>query len=153
MPLRKKVTNLLKSRRSSESGPLPTHSTLNDVSTLRTTNQKVTAEELRELRELIRHRYTLDVYIWGKRNVKPFSRPEVEEKMRQADAALDGIQRRVKAWDRKELFASDTEYRKFAEIKRRVMEPDKIRWLHTPPWDIPDQNGHWLNLPIPAEAE
>ncbi|KAF2650704.1 hypothetical protein K491DRAFT_697044 [Lophiostoma macrostomum CBS 122681] len=153
MPLRKKVTGFLNSKKLADPAPFPTHATSSNGSAPRSATQKVTAEELRELRELIRHKYKLDVYIWGKRNVKEFSRPEVEEKMRQADAALDAIQNRVEGWDKNELFGSDTEYRKFVEVKRRVMDEGKARWMDTPPWDIPDQNGHWFNPYTPAEAE
>ena len=152
MPLRRKVSRFLKQKKPPEPGPFVFHPTPGDVPAPRATGQRVSADELRDLRELIRHRYALDVYIWSKRYVKDFSRPEVEEKMRQADAALDSIKRRVTAWDRRELFASDLEYHKFCEIKERVFEPGKVCWMETPPWDMPEHNARWSTLPIPVET-
>jgi hypothetical protein len=50
--------------------------------------QKMTASELRELRELSQTRYQLDIEIWEKRGVKDYQKDKVIEKMQAADIAL-----------------------------------------------------------------
>src|SRR5438309_778197 len=64
----------------------------------------ITAENIRELRELIRHKYALDIEIWKQRDVKEYSRDHCNENMRKSDAALITIKRTVQDWDRKEYF-------------------------------------------------
>ncbi|OCK87387.1 uncharacterized protein K441DRAFT_701265 [Cenococcum geophilum 1.58] len=112
--------------------PEPKHG---DLPLSRTKGQKVTVEEFRELRELIRYRYALDVEIWGLRDVKPYSRDAVEERMRKADAALAKIQRTVNNLDKREFFSSHADYERLKEIKHRVLEPGKRDWRLHPPWE------------------
>lgn len=95
----------------------------------------VTAENIRELRELIRYRYTLDVEIWEKRNVKRFQQYLIKPKMTRADAALATIIATLENWNRQEFFKTREEYERFCEIKRRIDEGDKRNWTKNPPWE------------------
>jgi hypothetical protein len=94
----------------------------------------VTAENLRELRGLIRYRYALDCEIWSGRKLKWYQRDTVETKMAQADAALEAIHKTLDGWDRPEYFATSEEYNRFREIKRRVVDAETRDWKTNPPW-------------------
>lgn len=137
------VSKLVKSRKSEASSEPTVHNQQNpsNVPKARTQHQKITARELRELRDLIRYRYKLDVQIWGRRDVKPHSRYLIEVDMRKSDAALASIRRKVEEWDSRAYFASDAEYRKFGEIKTRLCAPGKRNWMEHPPWEQSEVNG------------
>ena len=96
---------------------------------------KVQPEESRNLRELIRKRYELDVEIWGLRHVKKRDRHIVEDKMRRSDATLQKIFRTVCAWDSPNAFESQKDWAKLQEIKKRIEEGGKRFWAADPPWD------------------
>lgn len=121
--------------RANRAGPDQSESPPGDMPAFRAKGQKVIPEELRELRELIRHRYALDIEIWTLRNVRPRDRPVVEEKMRRADAALKKIRRIVLSLDSQEFFTSPKDYSKFQEIKSRIMADGKRNWTQHPPWE------------------
>ncbi|KAF2115769.1 hypothetical protein BDV96DRAFT_574450 [Lophiotrema nucula] len=106
-----------------------------DAPTARASGQKITAEEVKEFRELIRYRYSLDVDIWSLRHVKVFQRDIVYEKMRKSDAALRKIQNTIRTWDKREYFTSDREFRNFQEVKKRVLQSGKREWMNHPPWE------------------
>ncbi|KAJ4365714.1 hypothetical protein N0V83_008334 [Neocucurbitaria cava] len=93
------------------------------------------ASQIRELRDLIRYRYALDVEIWGMRDVKWYQRDTLRTKMTRADAALATIKSTLENWDRAEFFQTDGEYRRFREIKRRIVDGDKRNWTANPPWE------------------
>ena len=97
--------------------------------------RKVRPEELRELRELIRQRYALDLEIWGYRKVANNNRKFVQVKMERADAILDWIKLIISNMDRQDNFSNEEEYKKFEEIKRRIMESGKRSWVLHPPWE------------------
>jgi hypothetical protein len=97
--------------------------------------QKVKPQELRQLRELLRQRYDLDLEIWNRRKVGVYNRPIVEESMRKADALLLRIRALVVTMDRREYFNSDAEYMRFKEVKARIGENGKRSWIQNPPWD------------------
>jgi len=102
----------------------------------RAPGQRVTPEELRELREQIRQRYQLDVQVWGMRYLRERDRDIVQEKIKRADALLDKIRRTVISWDKQEFWDPHTrDYEKFREIKRRVCSPGKRDWTNHPPWE------------------
>ncbi|KAF2249312.1 hypothetical protein BU26DRAFT_519430 [Trematosphaeria pertusa] len=113
-----------------------------DIPITRRKRQLIQPAELRQLRELIRCRYALDVEIWSDRNVKFYQRDRAIENMRKSMAALARIQRTVEAWDKRDFFASDDEYMKFRELKRRVLEEGKRDWASHPPWEKALQNGN-----------
>lgn len=98
--------------------------------------QQITAEQIRDLRELIRHRYSLDIEIWRQSKVKSFKRRRLEENMRRSDATLEHIRRILVDWDRREYFASDVEHLKFIDIKTRLLKGVKANWAQNPPWEF-----------------
>ncbi|KAF2267876.1 hypothetical protein CC78DRAFT_31450 [Lojkania enalia] len=106
-----------------------------DIPISRAKGQKITPEEIRELRDLIRHRYALDVEIWSLRDVKTYQRDVVLDRMRKSDAALGKIRTTVMSWDRPEYFQSEREYQKLQEIRVRVLEGGKREWGRHPPWE------------------
>jgi hypothetical protein len=135
---------IFKSRKSS--GSTATSSSLSSTSEVkpgdlpmqRARNQKITPQELRELRELIQYRYSLDIELWGYKKARPFMRDKIQEKMRSADAALMKIERTVVEWDKREYFETDAEYEKLRDIKMRILEKGKRRWMEEPPWKDAD---------------
>jgi hypothetical protein len=95
----------------------------------------VTNDMVRELRELIRYRYTLDCRIWSiGQKVKFYQRDTVIIDMERADAALAKIKSMLAGWDREEFFATEKEFEKFREIKDRVFSADTRTWATNPPW-------------------
>ncbi|KAH0538335.1 hypothetical protein FGG08_005070 [Glutinoglossum americanum] len=96
--------------------------------------REVTPEEIRDLGELIRKRYELDVEIWGLRHVKPRDRRIVEDKMRRSDATLQKIYRTIYAWDSPDAFKSPKDWVKLQEIRMRIEEDGKRDWANNPPW-------------------
>ncbi|OAP64494.1 hypothetical protein AYL99_00466 [Fonsecaea erecta] len=97
--------------------------------------QKVTPEELRRLRELMRQRYALDLEIWSLRKVGNYNKPIVEDKMRRADALLACIRATVASMDGRDYFHHEDDYRKLRDIKARVMKDGKKEWVQNPPWN------------------
>ncbi|KAF1843893.1 uncharacterized protein K460DRAFT_368758 [Cucurbitaria berberidis CBS 394.84] len=100
----------------------------------------VTAENIRELRELIRYRYALDVEIWSMRDVKWYQRDTLHAKMTRSDAALTTIKSTLDSWDRPEFFETQDEYARFREIKRKIVSGDKRNWTANPPWEKQEMN-------------
>lgn len=95
---------------------------------------KVQPEDIRNLCELIRQRYALDVEIWDLRHVKRRDRHLVEDKMRRSDAMLRKIYRTVCEWDNPKAFESE-DWDKLQQIKIRIEEDGKRIWATNPPWD------------------
>ncbi|KAF2630094.1 hypothetical protein BU25DRAFT_265504 [Macroventuria anomochaeta] len=103
--------------------------------------QKITAQQIRELRELIRYRYSLDIEIWRQRGVKEYKRDKLKENMIKSDAALGVIRNTLLEWDRREFFATDKEHQKFIEIKNRLLQGVKANWAQYPPWEFVHHGG------------
>jgi hypothetical protein len=95
----------------------------------------ITAENIRELREMIRYRYGLDIEIWKQRGLKGHMRDNLKENMRRSDAALLAIRKTLQDWDRREFFATEEQYQKFQEIKHRLMTGNKMDWEKNKPWE------------------
>lgn len=110
--------------------------------------QLVTAENIRELREMIRYRYSLDVEIWKQKDVKEYMRGNLEENMRKSVAVLADIRKMVQGWDRREFFASDLEHRKFQEIGKRLLTGNKMDWEKNKPWEPAFNNMIPLRAPF-----
>jgi hypothetical protein len=106
-----------------------------DVVKPRRKGQKVEPKEIRELCELVRKRYSLDVEIWSLRKTKPRDRRFVKEKMNKADATLQKINRILDSWDTAEAFTSDSDRAKFQEIRRRIKMDGKRDWAKDSPFD------------------
>jgi len=144
MPLRHKRTinrlsNLFKPN-SATNGTVPPLPQIppGDIPKARSPNQRVTSEELRDLRELIRHRYALDVEIWNLRDAQRHDRNIIHDKIRKSKAALAKIIRVVESLDDRSYFSSDAEHAKLQQIKSRVMEEGKRDWEMHPPWQDAD---------------
>jgi len=96
--------------------------------------QKVGAEEVRDLCELIRKRYALDIDLWDLRQARERDREDVRKRIEKAEATLAKIRRTVEAWDRRDLFESDKDWRNFQNIKERIFLQGKRDWVADPPW-------------------
>jgi hypothetical protein len=98
-----------------------------------------TPDALKALRDLIRHRYELDMEIWRLRDVRSADREVVEEKMERADAVLDEILAIVSYWD---FGDGDTwtpaEWELASDVKQRLLGGEKRRWGENPPWEDAD---------------
>jgi hypothetical protein len=106
-----------------------------DLPKQRHQGQKVEAKEVRELAELIRLRYTLDVDLWNHRFTKPRDRHIIEDKIRKADATLAKVRGIVDSWDVPDAFEEDgQDWSKLRNIKRRVGAEGKRNWAINPPW-------------------
>ena len=92
-------------------------------------------ETLRNLRDLIRKRYMLDVKIHQRRNVFRADRPIVEDMMVQSDAILREILKIVGEWSQLEGQWTDEEREKAALVKSRLEAGGKRWWADNPPWD------------------
>lgn len=97
--------------------------------------RKVQPEDIRNLRELIRKRYALDIEIWDLRHVRLRDQYVVEDLMRRSDATLQKIYRTVCEWASPLAFDSQDDWAKMQEIKRRIEEGGKRFWATNPPWN------------------
>lgn len=92
-------------------------------------------ETLRDLRELIRNRYQLDVEIWGLRSARKPDRPTVLEKMAVADAIMEEILTTISTWENQQDGNwTDEEWARVQEIKERLQSDGKRVWEGNPPW-------------------
>lgn len=92
-------------------------------------------ETLRDLRELIRKRYQMDVEIWGLRSARKADRPKVLEKMVVADAIMEEIWMTVGTWENQQDGNwTDEEWVQVQEIKARLQSDGKRVWEGNPPW-------------------
>lgn len=109
---------------------------------------KLTTDQLRELRELIRHRYTLDVDIWRQRREPEWNRSQTEEQMIQADAALVKLKQMVKEWDSERNFSTAEEYEQFQEIRKAILAKGKRNWKQEPPWETEETDTQFVALQL-----
>lgn len=97
---------------------------------------RITASKdtVRRLRELIRERYRLDIYIWSKRKVKRANRKIIEVKCEKSDAILQEIYFIVEAWE-EDLFEPE-DWKVARKIKESILQKDQHAiWGDIPPWD------------------
>jgi hypothetical protein len=100
---------------------------------------KISPVEVRELNDLIRKRYALDVEIWSVRDARVRDRPLVEDKMRRSDLALLKIKATVRAWDTPEVWNSRADWDRLRMIRDRLeMNGGQRVWSDNPPWDDHD---------------
>ena len=109
---------------------------------------KLTTSDLRELRELIRYRYMLDVEIWDQRHAPEWMREKPAEQMIQADAALVKLKQMVNGWDKRSNFSTDEEYEKFKEIRVAILAKGKRNWKKEPPWGTEDNDTQFAALQL-----
>jgi hypothetical protein len=103
-----------------------------DLVKRRRKGQTVEPKELRELCELIRRRYSLDVQIWELRQTHLINRDVVLDLMHKSDATLKKINRIVDSWDTLEAFSNENDAVKYQEIRRRVKLDGKRDWSKSP---------------------
>ena len=110
--------------------------------------RNASADNVRHLRELIRERYALDLYIWEHRSVLKAVRRKVEPVCKKADAILQEIYFIVNAWD-EDLF-DEQEWQTVKRIKARLSTKpqengesgDPAIWGDLAPWDRRDSDDH-----------
>lgn len=96
--------------------------------------QNASKDTVRRLRELIRERYRLDIYIWSKRKVKRANRKIIEAKCEKSDAILQEIYFIVEAWE-EDLFEPE-DWKVARKIKESILQKDQHPiWGDIPPWD------------------
>jgi len=115
-----------------------------DLPKKRPEREKVKAEEVRELCELIRRRYTLDLSLWDLRHARERDRPPILDEVQKAEATLAKIRRILHSWDGADLFDSKKDWVKVQEIKRRVGLEGKRNWVNNPPWTGNDEKDEDL---------
>ena len=104
------------------------------------------ADNVRRLRELIRERYALDLYIWEKRNVQRASRKMIEPKCIKADAILQDIYFIVNEWN--EYLFDEQEWQMVRRIKAGLSTRQQENgesgepaiWGDLAPWDRREEN-------------
>jgi hypothetical protein len=85
-------------------------------------------EALRRVRDLIRTRHQLDMFIWSLRGVRGPDRPLVTEKMEKADAVLMEIYAMVETWEENERIWTAEEWKLAQKIKERILADGKKWW-------------------------
>ena len=91
-------------------------------------------QTVRKLRELIRERYRLDVYVWSKRKVAKGNRKVIMVQCRKSDAILQEIYFIVNAWE-EDLFDPE-DWKVAKKIKEGLSQQDQHAvWGDLPPWD------------------
>jgi hypothetical protein len=110
----------------------PKPPTIDDV-VPRPPNELARKEELRELGELIRERYKLDMLLYNLRNKTSYEDDVINENTIKATAALVKIKRLVDSFDRPDLFTDPQDHEKLKEIRRRIYEGGKRDWKMHPP--------------------
>ena len=106
---------------------------IGDIVIPRAQNQLVTNDELRELGELIRERYKLDMLLHNLRNRTSYEGDVIRDNITKSTAALAKIKRLVDSFDRPDLFKIPGDHNKLKEIRRRIYEGGKRDWNKHPP--------------------
>lgn len=96
--------------------------------------EKVSSLDIRELNDLIRKRYALDIEIWADRDCMPCDRDLVKANMIRSDAVLEKIKTTVQLWNNCLLWESMSDWEKLQKIKERLDENKMRRWKDNPPW-------------------
>jgi len=106
-----------------------------EVSQSPRSNKKVTPKDVRDFRNLIVQRYTLDVEIWALRMVRTPDRPIVEGMMGESDAVLAQIMTVTESWAGNGTWKLE-EYALVQQIRAKLQEWEKIsrKWATDPPW-------------------
>jgi hypothetical protein len=94
-----------------------------------------TPDALRNLRELIRTRYELDMEIYRMRHVRGPDRPLVLQKMQRADALLAEILAIVNTWEQNPETWDKREWELAVDIRNRLLADNKRKWANNPPWN------------------
>lgn len=97
--------------------------------------RQTTPKALRELRDLIRERYQLDIEIWNLKGARGPDRPIVQKMMDKADAVLFEILARVETWTENEGAWTEDEWKTAQVVRNRIMAHGKREWKDNPPWN------------------
>lgn len=98
--------------------------------------RKTTPEALRRLRDLIRTRYQMDIYIWSLRGVQKADYEDVIEEGKKADAVLQEIYSIINTWE--ENGWTQEEWRVARKIIESFQESNPRIWQDNPPWNEPE---------------
>lgn len=98
--------------------------------------RQATPEALRRVRELIRARYELDVYIWNCRGVQKADQEIVIREGTKADAILKEIHDIVDTWEESEWNPKEWEIAK--KIKENLQSGEQRVWADNHPWNDRD---------------
>ncbi|KAH7073279.1 hypothetical protein FB567DRAFT_537431 [Paraphoma chrysanthemicola] len=97
--------------------------------------KQASSETLRDLRELIRDRYELDVKIWGLRGARKPDHPIVQKKMVKSDAVMEEILHMVSLWgDNSDNNWNPVEWEKVNIIRTKLEDGGHRVWANDPPW-------------------
>jgi len=97
--------------------------------------KQTSPDALRGLRDLIRTRYQLDMYIWSVKGARGPDRPLIVEKMEKADAVLMEICTVVETWEPSDKMWTAEEWKLAQKIKERILADGKRWWENNPPWN------------------
>ncbi|KAF2823206.1 actin-like ATPase domain-containing protein [Ophiobolus disseminans] len=98
--------------------------------------KEASQETLRDLRELIRERYELDVKIWSRRGARRPNRPLVETMMLKSDAIMEEILMMVEVWgDSPDGNWTKEEWNNVEIIRKKLREGGHRVWKDNPPWN------------------
>jgi len=86
----------------------------------RQSGQGTSSEDLYDLRNLIRGKYSLDIEIWSLRDVHTANQYLVEERKKRSDGALDEIRKAVETWKGHEHRWTEEEMPYVEEIYQRI---------------------------------
>lgn len=93
-------------------------------------------EYVRRVRELVREKYRLDVYVWSKRNTLECNRQLIMNSCKRSDEILHELYSIVYGWDR-DLFNCE-EWAVVLQIKAGVVQCTREDpWQAVPPWYRP----------------
>ncbi|MAD85019.1 MAG: hypothetical protein CL912_18830 [Deltaproteobacteria bacterium] len=95
----------------------------------------ISPEALRELCDLIRTRYQLDVEIWGLKGTRGPNRPYVLTKMEKADEILTEVNTMVESWESNASLWTEEEWKVAQQIKQRIQLDGKKVWTGQGPWN------------------
>lgn len=99
--------------------------------------RNASAESVRRLRELIREKYRLDIFVWKERDALEADRDIIMAEYAKADRILQEIYFIVNAWD-EDLFDAE-EWKVAKKIRESLEKTDQHAiWGDIPPWDRPE---------------
>ena len=97
--------------------------------------RKASKESVRQLRELVRQRYRLDLSIWNEKDVLEADRELVLKDCHRADEILQHIYAIVSDWQ--EMLFDKEDWKVAQQIKDGLLGDElHVRWGQTPPWEF-----------------
>lgn len=92
-------------------------------------------ESIRNVRDLIREKYRLDLYVWSRRNIQVADRNLVQNDCMTADSLLEQICCHINGWD--ESSFGTEEWKVVAKIQENIRRNENrhVLWMSQLPWD------------------